>query len=147
MVKLTQIGGGKAGKGTITVKDEGNVVSTNVTSINIVGTGHRVELTGPNEVTIYSPEATYVSYFNTSFGDNDCTVQNITGSTRYISAPTTEGSPFQKGDWSAGTVHQAVNTSISYTTINQCLFDSLTTIWDTVCFCTPKTKSSSMVIR
>jgi hypothetical protein len=126
MVKLTQIGGGKAGKGTITVKDEGNVVSTNVTSINIVGTGHRVELTGPNEVTIYSPEATYVSYFNTSFGDNDCTVYNVAGSSRYISAPTSEGAPFQKGDWSAGTLHPSVNSSISYTTINQCLFDTLT---------------------
>jgi len=111
----------------ITFEDEGVVIGTGITTVNIVGTGHNAMKTGPNEVTIFAPEVDFVSHFNTSDGNNNCSVGSISTTNRYISNPASEGTPFSKGDWVAGTLHPATqSTTWSYTTTNQCLFDSLT---------------------
>ena len=74
-IKITKLPGfDSVSQPGITFKDEGEVQGTDVTSVNIVGTGHNVLLTGPNEVTIYSPEISFVSHFNTSDGNNNCNV-------------------------------------------------------------------------
>lgn len=128
-IKIGRGGSGSTSvnSGTLTVLDEGVSLSTDVQTINIVGTDIEASLTAANTVTIYSPPPTYVSHFNTSDGTNDCSVASISTTGRYISNPTAEGTPFKIGDWGAGT-SQATTQSGTwvFTTTNQCLFENLT---------------------
>lgn len=108
----------------IELQNEGVTEERNVQVINIAGSGHQVVKTGEHEVTIYSPIDDYVSYFNTSDGNNDCTIYPISAISRFISAPTVEGTPFKIGDWIAGMEYPTTQLeTFSFTTANPCLFD------------------------
>jgi hypothetical protein len=121
------------GGGYITVQDEGVDVCSTVTTINFKGSTVQAKDCVNGTVNVYIPPPSYVSHFDTTDGTNDCSVGDLSTTTRYISAPTSEGSPFNIGDWTGGTQHSAIGTSsaaITYTSTNACSFydDSTTTI-------------------
>jgi hypothetical protein len=111
--------------GHITVQDEGVDVCTAVTIINFKGATVQAKDCINGKVNVYVPPPSYVSHFDTTDGTNNCSVADISVTTRYVSAPTSEGTPFNIGNWTAGTTHGTIGSSlaaISYTSTNACSF-------------------------
>ena len=110
----------------ISVSDEGIVVRPTTISLNFIGADvTAVASPTPGQVDVYIPGLTFVSHFNTTDGDNICTVAPASTTSRYISNP---GS-FGIGGWTAGTIHDSVNnlTSLAFDTVNNCSFEDQTT--------------------
>jgi hypothetical protein len=119
--------------GYISVQDEGVDICSLVTTINFKGVTVQAKDCIEGLVNVYIPPLTYVSHFNTSDGTNDCTVSDKNTTSRIVSSPTIEGSPFKIGSWSGGDVVNAIrqsSASCSYTSTNGCSFsdNSSTTI-------------------
>lgn len=86
------------------------------------------ELTDYTDVTFTITPTPYVSNFNTSDGVTDASVADNPITLRNIPAPTSEGSPFSIGSWTAGTSHPATrDTSWVYDTTELFLIESQTT--------------------
>jgi hypothetical protein len=120
---------------TITVQDEGIDICTNVTTINFKGATVQAKDCVDGVVNVYVPPPAYVAHFNTDDGDvgGSAVVGNKSTTSRYVAGPTSEGTPYNIGDWSDGTIHNTVRSSLAahtYTTTNACSFknDSTTTI-------------------
>jgi len=124
---LAQAGAASGGGGSIEIQDEGALVDATVTKLNFVGEDVIAAAdSGDNDlVNVYIPAPSVVSHFDSSDGVGDCTVGDISTTSRRISSPTSEGSPFNIGDWSGNTLHNAIKVSeatVSYTTTNACSF-------------------------
>lgn len=105
-------GTGGAGGASLEILDEGVSVSANFSKLNVVGPNILAKLSGPGEVTLYSPPPVNVSHFNTYDAIGDATVNTIATVNRNISNPTSPGNPFNIGDWTPGTPHPAINAGI-----------------------------------
>jgi len=118
------------------IYDEGVLVKTAATSINVVGGGIQVSADGFG-VRLYSPDP-YPTHFNSIGGTTTTTVVPITTSNRYVSEPTLEGTPFYSGGstpWGGdGSTHPCTRTSpLVWTpgteTTNLILFETLTSVF------------------
>ena len=109
-------GGGTGGSGisSITVLDEGNLVSNKTTILNFIGTDVYAEQddSNINQVNIYIPPPEYVSHFNTNDGTTDARVNDYPTTLRHIANPTSEGNPYKIGDWIAGNEYSTIKDSI-----------------------------------
>jgi hypothetical protein len=110
------VSGGGGGSSTITVQDEGTVISNSVQTLNFIGAD--VQALGSGSlVSIYIPPPTFASHFNTTDGTTTGTVsENISRSTAFISTPTSEGTPFSTGGWAASNRAATLSTSVTFTT-------------------------------
>jgi hypothetical protein len=110
---------GSTSGSTLTIEDEGVLVSSGVTVLNFIGDTVRA-MQGTGRVDIYIPPPSYSSHFNLQDGSTDARLSNISTTSRYIAEPTnTGGTPYYIGDWIAGTAHNTIRnsvSSISYTT-------------------------------
>ena len=105
------------------VEDQDVQVLSGVNKIDFVGSGVNVRNTGAGKVSVYIPRYQAVSNFNTFDGVGDCRVSDASSTNRYIADPTSEGTPFNVGTWYAdGLQHSCFNSSISYSTVNSCMF-------------------------
>lgn len=94
-------GDGSSG-GTLTIKDEGGEVMTDVEILNFIGVDVLARDDGiPTQVNIYIPPPTFVSHYNTSDGSNNCLVDNIVTLSRHVSNP----GAFNIGTWAPGSIH------------------------------------------
>ncbi len=99
------------GPGSIQVLDDGVLIVPTAYALNFVN-GSTVTMSGTT-ANIYIPNPEYVNFWNQ--GANAMVPLAFTTS-RYISAPTAEGTPFKINDWTAGTLHPAFNSgTITYT--------------------------------
>jgi hypothetical protein len=106
---------GGTGGGAINIEDEGNLVLSGATILNFIGVDVRAQsaLSGTTRrVNIYIPPPDYVSHFNTNDGTSNAIVSPISTTNRYISLPTTPGSPFNIGDWVGGEIHPTIRNSV-----------------------------------
>lgn len=105
------------GTGTITVQDEGTTVSSEVTTINFVGSDVSVYGSG-DTVTVYIPSVVFASHFNTTDGSTTGTVSEsgVSRSTTRISTPTSEGTPFATGGWAGTNQSTTRSTTATFTT-------------------------------
>ena len=109
-------GGGGGGASTITVQDEGSEISDSVQTLNFIGADVQV-LGGGALVSIYIPPPTFSSHFNTTDGTTTGTVsESISRSTAFISAPTSEGTPFFTGATSGTNQSATLSTTATFTT-------------------------------
>jgi len=122
MIKIIQIPGTGTGSGSgkIKVEDEG-ILLGEFTTLNFIGVDVEAQVGDPDEANIYippPPPASYASHFNTNDGTySDASVGNISTTNRYISSPTSEGTPFKIGDWTADTLKSTINTGpLTYST-------------------------------
>ena len=119
---------GYSGQGSLLeIQDEGVTVDTSIDTINFIGSGVVAVLDGvdSNKVHVYIPPANLVSHFDTADGDGDCTLTDKSTTSRRVSAPTSEGSPFNIGDWSGNDLRntiQASDSAFAYTTTSPCSF-------------------------
>lgn len=108
------------GGSPLTIEDEYNNILSNVTHINFVGVDVSAQSAvsgSTNRVNVYIPPPDYASHFNTTDGSTTATVPPISTTQRYIAAPTSEGNPYNRGDWAGGQVSGTIRnsvTSISY---------------------------------
>jgi len=100
------ITGGGSGNNTIIIYDDGSLVTSVATGIDFIS-NTVVSLSG-TIAKIYIPDVQYVPYWN--MGTN--AISAFPTTPRNISAPSTEGTPFKIGDWTASTVHGAFNTTL-----------------------------------
>lgn len=108
--------------GGVTTQDEGSAVETPATILNFIGADVFVVSSG-GKTNVYVPAPSWVSHFDTSDGTNDCELSDHSVSNRLIADPTSEGTPFKIGSWTAGTSHSAHRTNAhTYTTTNTCSF-------------------------
>ena len=119
------IAGGSSG---ITVQDEGTTLVAGATTLNFIGATVKAESAGNGVVNIYIPPVVLSSHFNTTDGGTTATVSPVSTTQRYVSSPSSEGSPFKIGSWNGTTaLYPCINTSsISYTTVNACSFSGTT---------------------
>lgn len=113
---------------SLTIEDEGILVSNNVRVLNFVGNSVKA-INGNGRVDIYIPQPEYASHFNTQDGTTDARITPYNTISRYISIPTTEGNPYKIGNWSNDihdTIRSKVNT-LTYTTSAFTILDSGTT--------------------
>ena len=110
------------------VKSQGTVIATNPTFINFMGAGVVAEADGAG-VDVWTPPPTFVSHFNTADGTDSAAVSPVSTSSRYVSAPASEGVPFKIGNWAAGTLQSCLtSSSLSYATAGLfSIFDNTTT--------------------
>src|SRR5690242_11885986 len=121
--------GGGGGGGSVAVYNEGVLLTTAASSFDFIGSSIEAIDAGGGKVNVYSPAPTFVSHFNSTDGIGNCTVSDFSVTSRKISAPTSPGTPFDIGSWTAGTSQNSTNsTNISYTTSNACsIFDNTST--------------------
>jgi len=110
-------GGGGGGSFNLKIQDEGSDVQTNVHTINFVGADVSAQAGASGIAVVYIPPPTFASHFNTTDGTTTGTVgESFAGGARtnaFISAPDTEGNPFETGGW-AGTNNKS---SVDVTTV------------------------------
>jgi hypothetical protein len=129
-VVITGTGGGESS--SITIEDEYNEVLSGVTVINFVGVDVRAQssISGTTRrVNVYIPAPSYVSHFNTTDGTTTATVPSISTTNRYVALPTSEGNPYKIGNWTGGTTHPTIRSSVStlsYSCINFSIYNLLT---------------------
>lgn len=95
---------------SLKIQDEGNDVLTGVTILNFIGTDVTVLSDGTNKVNVFIPMPNYAPNFNT----NGSTIPNIITYNRYISNPTSNGTPFDIGDWGGGTIQSTIRSNVSH---------------------------------
>lgn len=123
------------GGGEITIKDEGVIVSSNVTTINFKGDQVNASESSPGVIDVYIPPLLFPSHWNTNDGDGDNTIDDILTYSRNVSAPTNEGVPFKIGTWVSGSSYPCIRLSpLVYTSPNVCLFNTLTTSIDVIIY-------------
>lgn len=112
----------------ISVADEGGVISSGVTKFNFVGANVQAMSDDGKEVTVYMPPPSFTSHWNTNDGTVATNViSDVSTVSRLISSPTSEGTPFKIGNWTAGTAHSTVTAStLTYTSPSLICFDNLT---------------------
>jgi hypothetical protein len=126
---LTQWDALSATGGAIDIYDEGVLVKNNVSCLNFIGADILAQNDG-DCVGIYVPPPSFVSHWNSTDGINNALVGSVSTTTRYVSSPTSEGTPFHTGGW-AGTQHPCLrNTSLSWSAANECSFADETTTFD-----------------
>lgn len=110
----------KSGSGgsTLTVKDEGVDISTNVDTLNFIGADVRALLASGGEVSIYIPPPAFDSHWNTSDGSNgnQSVSESISRTTARISTPTSEGNPFKTGGWANSNQAATNSATVTFTT-------------------------------
>lgn len=112
--------------GSLTVLNQGVLVESGVTTLNFVGTGIEAVAISGTTVNIYVPPLSLASHFNTADGTTNATVGNWATTSRYVSAPASEGNPFKIGSWTAGTLHPSITSlTLAYATAG--LFSILNT--------------------
>ena len=98
---------------SLTIQDEGIDISTNVDTIDFIGSDVQVlQGASTNIVKVYIPPPTFASHWNTTDGTTNAIVgeSGISTQTTRISQPTTEGNPFAVGTW-ANTNQRTTETS------------------------------------
>lgn len=121
--------------GGVNIWDEGILVAKNVTDINFAGKDVISKATSTGKVTVFIPTPSYVSHFNSNDGVNNGIVADVPTFNRYISIPTTEGTPFAIGNWAEQQIHQVVSSpTLSYQTPVPCSFFDNTTTFVAVVF-------------
>jgi hypothetical protein len=114
MITFSNAGGGGS---ALTIQDEGVDVDTNVTVINFIGGDVQVLDAGTGSVAVYIPPPSFASHFNTTDGTTAGTVsENISRSTAFIPAPTSEGNPFFTGGTSGSNQSATLSTAVTLTT-------------------------------
>ena len=109
--------GGTGGTGTWDIYDEGVLVSSGITKVNLVGADVNCFEGSPGEVTIYIPSASFSSHFNTTDGITNAVPSNVATTNRYVAAPTSEGTPYKIGDWTAGNLYPTTRAAtLAYST-------------------------------
>ncbi len=102
----------------LSVYDESGLVFAGVTMLNFIGEDvyvRRDPVTGM--VNVYIPPQNFASNFNDNNGETNATVASVSGITRRISTPTSEGVPFSIGDWAGASEHLVITSAtISYAT-------------------------------
>lgn len=99
---------------TLSVEDE-NSIQSGITNINFIGIDVLPTDGKTGSVDIWIPKPIYASTFN----ENDDLVIDYQLTDRHIASPTTEGNPYNIGDWVGNSVHPTLNkntNSISYIT-------------------------------
>jgi hypothetical protein len=113
-------GSGGGGGGSVAILDEGVQILASATAINFVGANITAIANGSQAI-VYSPPPTFVSHFNTTDGIGSCSVGNFSVTSRKVSAPTSEGTPFKIGSWTAASFQNTTNSStLNFTTTNPC---------------------------
>jgi hypothetical protein len=118
------------GTGSISIQDEGVLVSSGTTILNFIGTSVLAKQ-GVGRVDIFIPSPSYVSHFNTADSITNAILTGITTTQRYISNPTTEGTPFKIGSWVAGSTHSTIRNDVNplyFTPQTFSIFNSATTL-------------------
>jgi len=98
----------------LSVEDE-NSVQSGITIINFIGVDVLPTAGVIGSVDIWIPRPIYVDFFN----DNDSLSKSYQLTDRHIATPTTEGNPYNIGDWVGNTIHPTlpkVVNNISYVT-------------------------------
>ena len=109
-------GSGGGGGGSVAILDEGVQILASATAINFVGANITAIANGSQAI-VYSPPPTFVSHFNTTDGIGSCSVGNFSVTSRKVSAPTSEGTPFKIGSWTAASFQNTTNSStLNFTT-------------------------------
>lgn len=108
-----QRGRGGSGGGDVTVKNGDEVIGT-FPILRFEGQDVNA-VAGMGEAIIQIPPSAYVPNFNTA----GAFVGDFATSTRFVAAPTVEGTPYKIGDWSAGSSRPCTNaTQIVHTNAN-----------------------------
>ena len=119
----------------VNIWDEDTLIARNVTDINFAGKDVLAKNQGLGKVTIFIPTPSYVSHFNSNDGVNDGVIPDVPTFNRYVSIPTSEGTPFTIGDWSEQQIHQVVSSpTLNYQTPVPCSFFDNTTSFTAVVF-------------
>lgn len=126
---------------SLEVQDEDSSVATGVTIINFVGADVESLDTG-SKVNVYVPPPAFSSHFNTIDGTSgETSPSDVSFDSRYISDPTSEGNPFKRGAFAAGSLQNTViDNSLSgvlnYDTNNNTfsIFDDTTTTFTVTVF-------------
>ena len=115
---FSQLNVAKGGGGsTLIIQDEGVQVEANVNTINFIGADVQAMAAGSGIVAIYIPPPAFASHFNTTDGTTTGTVtENISRTTAFIAAPTSEGVPFSTGGWAGSNQAATTSTSVTFTT-------------------------------
>ena len=102
----------------LTVQDEGTDVSTDVSTLNFIGSDVRALLASAGTVAIYIPSPAFDSHWNTSDGSNgnQSVSESISRTTSRISTPTSEGNPFKTGGWANSNQAATNSSSVTFTT-------------------------------
>jgi hypothetical protein len=102
-------GGSGGGSSNLVIQEEGVQVQTAVTTINFVGADVQAQAGGSGIAIVYIPTPTFASHYNSEDGTTDGRVNDTNSlgvATKFICAPTSEGTPFNTGGW-AGTNQSA----------------------------------------
>lgn len=116
------------GSGFLSVLDEGTGAFS-ASAMDFIGTDVSV-LQDPSDINkalVYIPSVTFSPFYNVGAAS----VSGPSTSSRYVAAPTSEGTPFKIGDWTGGTLHPSTRTtSLSFDADDVCSFvdDSSSTI-------------------
>ncbi|HUT64276.1 MAG TPA: hypothetical protein VMZ04_10015 [Anaerolineae bacterium] len=116
--------------GGLDIFDEGILVKSKATHIDIIGADARADVDGTG-VKIWHPAPAYSSHFNTSDGTNVATVADVATASRWVATPSGgEGIPFYTNAW-AGAQHPTTRTSpLTWATANECSFVSASTTFN-----------------
>ena len=115
MPKVIYPGGGGSGGTSLTVQEEGVNVQTSVSVLNFVGADVLAEAGSSGTAIIYIPPPTFASHFNTTDGTTTGTVsETLSRSTAFISAPTSEGTPFETGGWAGSNQSATITSSVTF---------------------------------
>lgn len=119
----------EGGGGSIDVYDEGVLVQSGVSCLDFIGVDIEAKEGAGDCVEIYSPAPTYVSHWNTTDGDNDATVADLSTASRFVSTPSGgEGTPFYSGGQSEVLTPTTRTSPITWASANECSFaDDATT--------------------
>jgi len=104
---------------TLTVKNEGVVLNTSVTSIDFIGVDVESDNPSGDAIRVFIPPPSYQSHWNTSDGDNgnQSVTESISRTTTRIPDPSGgEGSPFKTGGWADSNQDTTLSTSATFTT-------------------------------
>lgn len=127
------VSGGGSGGGSLAIYDENSLINAQTTKINFIGADVQASQNSVDEnmVNIYIPPSLYTSHFNENDGTVNALVSNITTYTRYVASPTSEGSPYNIGEWIGGSLQTCVNSStISYSNVNTfSILDNTSTVF------------------
>lgn len=95
----------------LAIQDEGTSVVVSASVLNFIGTDVEAVSGGSGTANIYVPSLAFSAYLTQTNAQTTATIPNVSTSTRLISGPTSEGTPFKIGAWSAGSSQSVTRTS------------------------------------
>ena len=140
-------GGGTPTPAEITIQDEGVDVNTTTDTINFVGADVQAENAGTKKVNVYIPPQTFSSHFNTSDGNTDASISDITTTLRNVSEPISGN--FDIGDWVSGSQNPCTRTAtfVYSTPSSFSLLDATTSFYAILYGANDTTFITSTIIR